>query len=68
VDALLTELVLLGVLNTVLVVATEGVGLMTYAFEVLGVNEALVNTAADLLLQFRVCATDVRNNCSEPIL
>lgn len=67
-DALLTELVFLGVLNIVLVVATEGAGLITYAFEVLGVNEALVDTAADLLLQFRVCTIDVRNICSELII
>lgn len=67
-DALLTELVLLGVLNIVLVVATEGVGLITYAFEVLRVNEALINTAADLLLQFRVCAIYIRNICSELII
>lgn len=67
-DALLTELVLLGVLNIVLVVVSEGVGLITYAFEVLRVNEALVDTAADLLLQFRVCAIDVRNMFSELII
>jgi hypothetical protein len=65
VNALLTELVLLRVLDIVLVVATEGVGLRTYAFEVLRVNEALVNAAANLLLQFRVCTTDVRKICRE---
>jgi predicted subunit of tRNA(5-methylaminomethyl-2-thiouridylate) methyltransferase len=61
VNALLTELVLLGVLDIVLVVATEGVGPMTYAFEVLRVNEALVDAAANLLLQLRVCTTDIRH-------
>jgi hypothetical protein len=59
-NALLTELVLFRVLHKVLVIIKRRTGSKTYSIEILRVNEALVNTAADLLLQVWVVAVIVR--------
>ena len=59
-NALLTELVLFRVLHRVLVIIKRRIGSKTYSIEILKVNEALVNAAADLLLQVWVVAVIVR--------